>query len=227
MSISVLSESKSASRLLEVVSQLYAPSDPLVISDRFGIILAANQPAVTLFQLAPDYAGKTNLQEFINANAHLVTDKPENKPFTFSGEYDSVFSYTVKKISFDGSELFSFRIVPKFFKPSDAVLTEHGPAYHEIFEAADLAICVLGMSGEVLEANRAALDLVGNDKSKVLGRNLARILDLNPYEKDFFKSQLEKATTTKNSRFDWWVRSPDGQLVTVEVNLKSGFLPAG
>src|SRR5688572_5606372 len=153
MNFSSVSDTKTPNRLLELITQVQGTANLQIITDRSGLVLAANPAAVKEFALAANLDRNFPITEIIPCSQEL-SSQDQNEPFEFSAIFSapnhSVYAYVAKRIKFENNEFYVFTISPQTNSDSQ-------DAYQSIFENAVQAICILQEDGKLLEANHAAI----------------------------------------------------------------------
>ncbi|MFC5271599.1 PAS domain S-box protein [Adhaeribacter terreus] len=219
------SDTVSAERLLQIISQLENTKKLLLIANVSGLILAASPEAVSFFGLKPDGADEIRLYEYLpQLEQHIASgiEQINGQRLTFSGQTDTVLTFQGQPFRFEGHTFFVFQfnevIKETANQKKDDLIDK---SYKSIFENSDLAICILNRRGELLDFNNAALNYVSVDRNAAIGKNMAKLLDLNAYERTVFYKNLDLAFAGEPQKFDWWFTLPDGNLTTIEISFKT------
>ncbi|MBK0403940.1 PAS domain S-box protein [Adhaeribacter sp. BT258] len=221
------SDTVSAERLLQIISQLENTKKLVLIANVSGLLLAASPEAIRFFGFKPDGADEIHLYEYLPQLEQLIAsgkERTNGQQITFPGLTDTVLTYQWQPIWFENHNFFIFQfseIAAETSVPeANAVKNQR---YKSVFENSDLAVCILNRRGELLDLNDAALKYVTFDRSAAIGKNLPKLLDFNAYEKAFFYKNLDLAFSGQPRKFDWWFTLPDGNLTTIEISFKTAF----
>lgn len=214
--------------------------DPVVTIDSMGTILDANESCRAVFDYAPE--------ELIGQNIKLLMPEPYHSEhdgylahYRRTGvtgilnrirEFPAVkksgapiwIELSVSRIDVPGSDVpvfcGSFRDVTAR-RLEESALAESERRFHAIFDSEYQYVGLLRPDGELIEANRASLDLLGVDRASVIGR---AFWDTPWWATDEQKEQLrdavQRAARGEFVRFETEHPRRQGGIVHVDFSIK-------
>src|SRR5690606_14188479 len=216
------SDTVSSELLLQVSSQLEQSEELMLVTTTSGLVLAATAQAKQFFNFKPDAADEIWLFEYLPQLEHIIASgiqRENSLQISFSGQPDTVLYFQGRLVRLERQQYFLF----KFQQQTSGIISsprETNISYQQIFDNSELATGMLNRRGEVLDLNEAALKFVNMPRQEALGKNLPRLLDMNPYEKSLFSKYLDLAFNGETQKFDWWCTLANGELITIEVTFK-------
>ena len=114
--------------------------------------------------------------------------------------------------------------VPPAAEGSAAGLGEPGVAYRALFEGAPSAILIADETGRYVDVNRAALTLLGYERTELLA---LRVADVVAEEAPWADDEYARFVATGEWRGELSLRRKDGSVVPVEAHARSIPLPDG
>ncbi len=103
---------------------------------------------------------------------------------------------------------------------ADQTTRESERKFRAIFDQAFQFLWLLSIDGTVLEANKAAMGLVGGAEADVIGKPYWETLNASPDQKDQIQQAVQQAAGGQQVRFEIGCLAADGNLRHVDFSLK-------